>query len=1840
VNFARSIWVAVCLANCVAFPLLPASPAQTIPTLPRRLLRAPSLSKLENSANDETCPMSVAGWGNNGEGETTTPTNLTGVAAIAAGGYHSLVLKSDGTVVGWGADWSGQATPPDGLSNAVAIAAGYDFSLALKTDGTVVGWGASSAGQTAPPADLSNAVAIAAGFYHSLALKTDGTVLGWGYDGYGQATPPADLTNIVAIAARGYHSLALKSDGTVVGWGYDGYGEATPPADLTDAVAITAGDYHSIALKSDGTVVGWGYDGYGEATPRADLTNVVAVAAGAYHSLVLKSDGTVVAWGYDYYGLSSGADGMSGVTVIAAGSYHSLALTTAPNPPSDPTATTVATNQVDLSWIDNSSNEDGFEIERAPDDGGSPGTWTQIGTAAANVTGYSDTGVAPDEAYGYRVRAKSAACGDSLANRIVVSLTPPAAPYWLSGTVVATNQIEVVLSWYAASSDAAGYKIERAPNEDGDPGAWTEIGTVIGGTNTLYADTDIWANATYWYRVRAYNLFGDSDSSYPTVVTVGPPGPPYLYAVTLVATQIEVKLQWSGNGISSGYKVERAPEVSGSPGTWTEIANIVGNNSTSYGDSDVLPNATYWYRVRVYNLIGDSNYSNEAYMNVAPPCCAPYYITAYVPGTNLEVDVYWFDSNNSYANVAGYKLERALDVSGSPGTWTEIAATTNGFSYYNSYQDTDVIGNVTYWYRARAYNVIGDSPSSYEISVGLLPPAAPYYLSGSVNSVGVHLYWYESDYSNVAGYKLERAIDVGGSPGTWTQIADVFGMYNNEFDDYDVTANATYWYRVQAYNAVGDSPASYAVSVSVFPPATPYSLTANLYSADYVYLSWYETDYSNVAGYKLERANDVGGSPGAWTEIANNVGAYFNYYYDYGVTANASYWYRVRAYNGIGDSAYADPVKVDLKPPVAPTSLTATSNCPGQISLSWAAPAGTVSGFKLERAPDSAGNPGAWTQIADVGSFQTIYTDTGLVPGMTYWYRVRAYNLFGDSTYSDAISAVSATTAVDYFTELLGGNNSILQNRMYTFTPDASASFYRACRETINALPTDPAGGTTLSEGDDTYAQVTPSGGAQVALYGTHYSTFFVGSNGYITFGSGDTTYSVSLFAHFNRPRISPLFDDLNPSTGGTVSWKQLSDRVVVTYLNVTHYSNTGANTFQVEMFFNGQIRIAYLHLDAAFGLVGLSRGTDISCGGNSDFSIYGPCATAAFVVTPTNAFGSIGDAGGPFTPGTQTYTLGNTNAAPLDWSVTKTAAWIDLSTTNGTLAGGSDTSITVALNANANALLPGTYSDMLQFNDPASGAFIARAVNLSVRFPPGQSVRVMQWNVERNLGRQSNNNSSAAQAIARLINYNQPDVLLFNEIDTQYLFPTENQAALIDWVTNNVPYLGSQPGVTFYVAVSLQSDGFIRNGVISRFPIVNPITYNDGLRGLHSFQVQLSGETVLQVYHAHLKCCNDGDSCPRKQSEAQLDANIISAWAATNTSPYIFAGDWNEDEQSPLCALPNAVATIREGARLVEFRPTTLDGEYRTWGTYYWSNPSIRFDYIYAATNRLAPVSGFVFDSRVWSNRGLYDGYYDNYYASDHYCVFADYFFPASNFGFTPTDGFASTGILSGPFTPASRMYTLTNTNTVPLSWSAGRAASWLSISPSNGILAAGASITIAASINSAANSLPIGRYTDAITLSNAATHAFLMRGVKLSVLDPSTFQGWQSRYFGCTDCAEAAADGDTDGDGQSNMAEFLAGTDPTNSDSAFRIVSILVQGANTVITWKTAGGRTNILQAGPGDFDNNSSSYSNQFWDMSAPIIIPGHGNAITNFTDDGSWWGDFSNWPARYYRVRVVP
>jgi hypothetical protein len=261
----------------------------------------------------------------------SAPPGATNVVAIAAGAWHNLALRADGTVLAWGYDFYGQCDVPPGLTDALAIAAGGYHNLALRANGTVWAWGYNDHSQTNVPPALEQVIGIAAGTSHSLALKADGTVAAWGDDSSGQCSVPAGLGDVVSLAAGGNHSLALQANGCVAGWGQNtgaggSYtGQATPPPGLTNVVALGAGRYHSLAVLGTGQVVAWGDNSEGQCEV-AGLSNVVAVAGGDSHSLALRADGSVVAWGANWGGQCNLPPALSNAVAVGAGKYHSLVL--------------------------------------------------------------------------------------------------------------------------------------------------------------------------------------------------------------------------------------------------------------------------------------------------------------------------------------------------------------------------------------------------------------------------------------------------------------------------------------------------------------------------------------------------------------------------------------------------------------------------------------------------------------------------------------------------------------------------------------------------------------------------------------------------------------------------------------------------------------------------------------------------------------------------------------------------------------------------------------------------------------------------------------------------------------------------------------------------------------------------------------------------------------------------------------------------------------------------------------------------------------------------------------------------------------------------------------------------------------------------------------------------------------------------------------------------------------------------------------------------------------------------------------------------------------------------
>ena len=282
---------------------------------------------------------STVGWG-----QYVLAGNLSrGFVNVAAGSFHNLALRDDGSVVAWGNAGVGRTDVPTPNADFIAVSSGGAHNLGLKADGSVVAWGSNSDGQTDVPAPNADFVAVAAGVRHSLGLKANGAIAGWGWNDYGTTDVPAPNADFVGMAAGPYHSVGLKANGSIVEWGCAKFEcddeqcvcaetPSGPPLPNTNFVAVDAGDFHNVGLRADGTIVAWGcsnrpeYD-FGQCNVPAPNTGFVALAAGAYHSLGVKADGSIVAWGRNDYRQTSVPDPNSDFVVISAGAFHSVALT-------------------------------------------------------------------------------------------------------------------------------------------------------------------------------------------------------------------------------------------------------------------------------------------------------------------------------------------------------------------------------------------------------------------------------------------------------------------------------------------------------------------------------------------------------------------------------------------------------------------------------------------------------------------------------------------------------------------------------------------------------------------------------------------------------------------------------------------------------------------------------------------------------------------------------------------------------------------------------------------------------------------------------------------------------------------------------------------------------------------------------------------------------------------------------------------------------------------------------------------------------------------------------------------------------------------------------------------------------------------------------------------------------------------------------------------------------------------------------------------------------------------------------------------------------------------------
>lgn len=532
----------------------------------------------------------------------------------------------------------------------------------------------------------------------------------------------------------------------------------------------------------------------------------------------------------------------------------------------------------------------------------------------------------------------------------------------------------VALKWQEPSSGvkATEYHVYRGTIEN-------DLAYLAKTGNLIFSDASVVNGVDYFYGVTAAT--SNSEGVFSNIVKVRPEktsNPPVVpptptqtvpYGVNDLAAAASgnfVSLAWSApyNGGSQILKYRIYRSVT--PGAYLNSYFLAETNTLNlaFVDDKVISGATYYYRVSAVNAIGEGARAREVSATVGQTYNLPLGVTGLIatPSYN-SVSLSWTAVFSANTPITSYKIYRGA----TPGEETAVN-TTN----YNYFTDSGLASGTVYYYRVSALNAGGEGNRSIEVPVRTLdyyyPPVVPPtnytypgqpQLSISAGEGAAYLSWTtpSDGGSGIVSYRIYRGNYSGGENFLTSVSVNTYNSANS-YTATGLNNGQTYYFRVSAVNAVGEGGKS--ASVSVIPqssycydcynnytvPSAPV-LSVSKSSETSVYLSWFEpaNGGSPITGYKIYRQLNYGPE-----YLLPNVSVSSRSYSDNSLSAGA-YSYRIKAVNGIGESAFSSRVFATLNgvvPPVNPpinpvssyvrfVSVPSTWSRNSSVTLSWEA---------------------------------------------------------------------------------------------------------------------------------------------------------------------------------------------------------------------------------------------------------------------------------------------------------------------------------------------------------------------------------------------------------------------------------------------------------------------------------------------------------------------------------------------------------------------------------------------------------------------------------------------------------------------------------------------------------------------------------------------------------------------------------------------------------------------------------------------------------------------------------------------------------------------------------------
>lgn len=341
--------------------------------------------------------------------------------------------------------------------------------------------------------------------------------------------------------------------------------------------------------------------------------------------------------------------------------------------------------------------------------------------------------------------------------------------------VVQVDELHAVVRW--AKNKLSGYWLERRDDKDTnwmavnpeaplwpmmpDSATYKALGDSIAEwmkTDVIYIDS-LDLDKTYTYRVRAFDAFGINigpmEADPFRLEDVIPPTPPYIEGIQTIQNRI-CKITWSKGYMEDDFKGYMVVFSNNVDGPWRNISEMLSRTATSFTDSNAYDNGRGYYRVFVFDTLGNANYSVTVLNHIedVTPPSAPTGLKSQVEDSTGVILLTWND--NPEPDVIGYRVYAANQKD------HEFIETANGYLGEPFYFDTVSLKTLTryiYYYVVAVDNNYNTSKHSDTLTVRRPDHIAPSEcVLESIRQEGdsVLVSWHSSSSDDVAAYYIYR----------------------------------------------------------------------------------------------------------------------------------------------------------------------------------------------------------------------------------------------------------------------------------------------------------------------------------------------------------------------------------------------------------------------------------------------------------------------------------------------------------------------------------------------------------------------------------------------------------------------------------------------------------------------------------------------------------------------------------------------------------------------------------------------------------------------------------------------------------------------------------------------------------------------------------------------------------------------------------------------------------------------------------------------------------------------------------------------------------------------------